>query len=428
MITQWKEVNAGVTYPEGFVAAGVRCGLKSAGPDLALIVSDSVATVAGVFTTNRVQAACVQYSRRVVRNGSARAVLVNAGNANACNGEQGDHDNRTLAEWVSRHLNIAPDSVLTASTGIIGHLLPMDKLKAGIADAVAVLDRDGETDTILSHAIMTTDTRPKMQAVDVDSDLWVAPIRFGGMCKGSGMIAPNMATMLAFVTTDARLPAALLQEALKRAVSHTFNRVTVDGDTSTNDMCLLLASGMGEGALSVAGPAFEDFVEALTRICILLAKEIARDGEGANKLAEIVVKGAATESHAHSIAKTVAESPLVKTALFGNDPNWGRLLMAAGRAGVPFDPNKIDVFIGPFQVCSQGGSIDFDRDGANLYLSGKSTLDATTQRETADSSAQKAVLPEVQIVLDLNSGDETATVWTCDYSYDYIKINAEYHT
>lgn len=406
MITQWNEIAAGVTYPEGFVAAGVRCGLKTQGADLALLVSDSAASVAGVFTTNRVQAACVQYSRRVVRNGTARAVLINAGNANACNGEQGDHDNRTLAEWASRHLNIAPDSVLTASTGIIGHLLPMEKLQPGIADAVAHLDRDEQTDEAVARAIMTTDTRPKFRAADADSDQWVAPIRFGGMCKGAGMIAPNMATMLAFLTTDARLPAPLLQEALKRAIAVSFNSVTIDGDTSTNDMCLLMASGLGEGEISRPGPAFEDFVDALTRLCIGLAKEIARDGEGATKLAEIIVRSAPTFAHAHAIARTVAESPLVKTALFGNDPNWGRLLMAAGRAGVPFDPNYIDARIGPHLVCAQGRSVEFDRDAAHDYLTNK----------------------EVQIVFDLNNGDETATVWTCDYSYDYIKINAEYHT
>ncbi len=407
MITVWKEQEgAGITFPEGFVASGVRCGLKTEGDDLALLVSDSAATVAGVFTTNRVQAACVQYSRRVVRGGTARAVLINAGNANACNGEQGDADNRTLAEWVSRHLSLAPDAVLTASTGIIGHLLPMEKLQTGIADAVAALDRDGDTDLKAARAIMTTDTYPKLRAVEADSDQWVAPIRFGGMCKGAGMIAPNMATMLAFVTTDARLPADLLQEALTRAVASSFNSVTVDGDTSTNDMCLLLASGMGAGEISRQSAAFEDFVEALTRLCVLLAKEIARDGEGATKLVEIVVRGAATEAGAHRIAKTIAESPLVKTALFGNDPNWGRLLMAAGRAGVPFDPQHLEVRIGEHVVCSEGGSIAFDRDAAHDYL---------TQ-------------PEVQIVLDLNTGDETATVWTCDFSYDYVKINAEYHT
>ena len=221
------------------------------------------------------------------------------------------------------------------------------------------------------------------------------------------MIAPNMATMLAFVTTDARLPAPLLQEAMNRAIAVSFNCVTVDGDTSTNDMCLMLASGMGEGEISRPGSAFEDFVEALTRICVGLAKEVARDGEGATKLVEIVVRGAATETGAHRIAKTMRGVALVKTALFGNDPNWGRLLKAARRARVPFDPNTIDVSIGEHIVCSQGGSVEFDRDGAHDYLTSR----------------------EVQIVLDLNMGDEVATVWTCDYSYaNYIKINAEYHT
>jgi len=239
VITVWREApDAGVTFPEGFVAAGVRCGLKTTGDDLALLVSDSAASIAGVFTTNRVQAACVQYSRRVVKGGSARAIVVNAGNANACNGDQGDNDNRTLAEWVSRHLNIAPDVVLTASTGIIGHRMPMDKLRTGIEEAVQTLDRDPETDGRVARAIMTTDTRPKLFAVEVDSTQWVAPIRFGGMCKGAGMIAPNMATMLAFLTTDARLPSHLLQDALNRAVARSFNSVTIDGDTSTNDMCL----------------------------------------------------------------------------------------------------------------------------------------------------------------------------------------------
>ncbi len=407
MITVWREApEAGVTYPEGFVAAGVRCGLKTAGDDLALLVSDSAASVAGVFTTNRVQAACVQYSRRIVKNGTARALICNAGNANACNGEQGDADNRTLAEWVSRHLNIAPDSVLTASTGIIGHHMPMEKLRTGIDEAVHALDRDTETDIRVARAIMTTDTRPKMFAVEADSSQWVAPIRFGGMCKGAGMIAPNMATMLAFLTTDARLPAPLLQDALHRAAEQSFNSVTIDGDTSTNDMCLLMASGMGQGDISRQSDGFEDFVEALTRVSIMLARQIAADGEGATKLVEVVVRGAATEAGAQKIAKTIAESPLVKTALFGNDPNWGRILMAAGRAGVPFDPSYLDVYIGPFQVFSGGGGQDFDRDAANQYL----------------------MSSEVQIVLDLNMGDDVATVWTCDYSYDYIKINAEYHT
>lgn len=407
MITQWKEEpKAGVTFPEGFVVSGVRCGIKSLGNDLAVLVCDSVANVAGVFTTNHVQAACVQYSRRVAKSGKARAVVVNAGNANACNGEQGDADNRSMADWVSRHLNVPPDHVLTASTGIIGHLMPMEKIKAGVETAVAQLDRGAEADQNAVEAIMTTDTYPKYRAAIVDCDTWVEPICFGGMCKGSGMIAPNMATMLAFLTVDVRMPSELLQEALNRAVAVSFNSVTVDGDTSTNDMCLLLASGMGGSEITVAGQAFEDFVEALSRFCITLAKEIARDGEGATKLVHVIVKNAPHYAGAHKIAKTIAESPLVKTALYGNDPNWGRLLMAAGRAGVPFDMNKVDAYVGTHLVCSQGRSVEFDRLGAHEYLKNK----------------------EVDVVVDLNMGEDNATVWTCDYSYDYIKINAEYHT
>ncbi len=408
MITNWKEEpKAGVTFPEGFSAAGVRAGIKSLGNDMALLVCESKATVAGTFTTNQVKAACVRYSQRVVKSGTARAVIVNAGNANACNGEQGDLDNRSMAEQVGELLHISPDQVLTASTGIIGHLMPMAKIEAGVGFAVEQLDRGVETDLSATEAIMTTDIYPKYRAVTVDSESWVAPIRFGGMCKGSGMIAPNMATMLAFLTTDAHLPSELLQEALRRAVAVSYNSVTVDGDTSTNDMCILLASGMGGAAISVAGAAFEDFVTALSRFCISLAKEIARDGEGATKLVQVVVKGAETPEAAHKIAKTVAESPLVKTALYGNDPNWGRLLMAAGRAGVPFDADLIDAFIGEFQVCNEGRSVDFDRDGAHAYLKGSK---------------------EVEVSLHLHLGEATATVWTCDYSYDYIKINAEYHT
>jgi glutamate N-acetyltransferase/amino-acid N-acetyltransferase len=348
----------------------------------------------------------VRYSRRVVKSGSARAILVNAGNANACNGDQGDADNRQMAEWVGRRLNIAPDQVLTASTGIIGHLMPMGKLDHGIELAVSALERDESIDKQTSEAIMTTDTRPKRFAVEADSEHWNAPIRFGGMCKGAGMIAPNMATMLAFLTTDARIPAQLLQEALSSAISTSFNCVTIDGDTSTNDMCLLMASGIGGAEISNRGDGFEDFVDGLTRVCIALAKEVARDGEGATKLAEIVVRGAGTSAGAHKIARTIAESPLVKTALFGNDPNWGRLMMAAGRAGVAFDPNKVDVHIGPHLVCSGGSSVEFDRVAAHTYLHN----------------------PEVQIEIDLNVGDESAAIWTCDYSYDYIRINAEYHT
>jgi glutamate N-acetyltransferase/amino-acid N-acetyltransferase len=407
MITVWKqEAEAGVTYPEGFVAAGVRCGLKTEGSDLALIVSESAASVAGVFTTNRVQASSVRYSRRVVRTGAARAILANAGNANACNGERGEHDTRQMAEIAARCLNIAPGEVLIASTGVIGHLMPMEKLEQGIPLAVEALDREGDTDMQVARAIMTTDTRPKLIAVTCDTDHWTGPLRLGGMCKGSGMIAPNMATMLAFLTTDARMPAPLLQKALSFAVERTFNRVTVDGDTSTNDMCLLMASGMGACQISREGAAYDDFCEALERVCRFLAREIARDGEGATKLVEILVRGAPTDEGATRIARTIAESPLVKTALFGCDPNWGRLLMAAGRAGVAFDPESVEVLLGDIVVCRDGQGVAFDEAAAREYL-GES---------------------EVRIVVDLHVGEEQATVWTCDLSYDYVKINAEYHT
>jgi glutamate N-acetyltransferase/amino-acid N-acetyltransferase len=407
VITVWKEqIEAGVTFAEGFVAAGVRCGLKTEGNDLALIVSDSAASVAGVFTTNIVQASCVRYSRRVVRTGRARAIICNAGNANACNGERGEQDTRAMAELVARGLNMNPAEVLVAQTGIIGQPMPMEKLEDGVPRAVEALDRDGDTDMTVARAIMTTDLVPKTVAAECDSDQWNGVVRIGGVCKGSGMIAPNMATMLCFVTTDVRIPSPLLQKALGRAVERTFNRMTVDGDTSTNDMLLALASGMGGCTISVEGPAFEDFCEVLERICLHLAKSVARDGEGATKLVEVVVRGAASEEGAAKIAKTIAESPLVKTALFGNDPNWGRILMAAGRAGVAFAPDLAEVLLGEIVVFREGTGVEFDERAAHEYLKS----------------------PEVRVILDLHSGAQTATLWTCDFSYDYVKINAEYHT
>jgi glutamate N-acetyltransferase/amino-acid N-acetyltransferase len=282
----------------------------------------------------------------------------------------------------------------------------MEKLEAGIPQAVDALDREGDTDMSVARAIMTTDTRPKLVAVTCDTDQWVGPIRFGGVCKGAGMIAPNMATMLCFLTTDVQMPSPLLQKALGLATGRTFNRMTIDGDTSTNDMVLLLASGMGGCQISREGAAFDDFCEALERVCRMLAREVARDGEGATKLVEVVVRGAPTEEGAVRIARTIAESPLVKTALYGCDPNWGRILMAAGRAGVAFDPDSIEVFLGDICVCRDGRGVEFEEQAAHEYL-GES---------------------EVRLVVDLHVGEHHATFYTCDYSYDYIKINAEYHT
>ena len=407
MITQWKQTHeAGITYPEGFVASGVRCGLKTEGPDLALIVCDGPASVAGVFTTNLVQAACVRYSRHVVERGTARAILCNAGNANACNGDRGDRDAIAMAETAGRELGMDPTAILIASTGVIGHALPMDKIERGIPAAVDALDREGDTDLRVARSIMTTDLRPKMIGVRCRSDEWDGEIAFGGVCKGSGMIAPNMATMLCFLTTDARLPAPLLQEALSAAVRVTFNRITVDGDTSTNDMALILAAGSGECSITDPGPALDDFTEALTRVCLHLAREIARDGEGATKLVEVRVTGAASEADAERVARTIADSPLVKTALFGCDPNWGRILAAAGRSGIPFDPREATVMIGDQSVSEAGAAAPFDRDDAHDYLTE----------------------PEVAVAVNIGAGPCHASIWTCDFSYDYVKINAEYHT
>jgi glutamate N-acetyltransferase/amino-acid N-acetyltransferase len=404
MITAWGEVEAGITYPEGFAAAAVRAGLKRAGNDLCLIVSDRQAAAAGLFTTNVVQASCVRWSRQIAESGRALAIVCNAGNANACNGARGDVDNRRMAELVGSRLGVSAESVLTASTGIIGQPLPLDKVEAGVAQFAESVARSAEVDLEVARAMLTTDTRPKLKAVSIRSDRSDGFYKIGGVCKGSGMIAPNMATMLCFLTTDAQIPPDSLKQALSRAVKRTFNRMTVDGDTSTNDMILALANGASGVAVDSAG--FDDFCEALERVCLYLAKEVARDGEGATKRVEITVRGAESEKAAERIGRTIAESPLVKTALFGCDPNWGRIMMAAGRAGIPFDPSRASVHIGEVQVFANGTSLPFDAKEASTYLSHK----------------------DVSIVLDLHSGNEQSTFWTCDYSYDYIKINAEYHT
>lgn len=398
--------DAGVTYPLGFRASAVAVGIKTSEPDLCMIVCDRNAAAAGVFTTNLVQAACVRHSRKVVRGGQARAIVCNSGNANACNGEAGDRDARLMAERTASLIGTTADEVLVASTGVIGHRMPMDRVLPGLDAAAGALGSGPATDAGVAAAIMTTDLRRKMLRAECRSDTWNEVIRIGAVCKGSGMIAPRMATMLCFVTTDAWLSASLLQEALGLAVRTTFNRVTVDGDTSTNDMVLLLASGAGPVAIREKGPAWLDFVEALTRVCEPLARLIARDGEGATKLVEVRVEGAPQEADAERVARTIAESPLVKTALFGSDPNWGRILAAAGRAGVPFDPEAARVTIGGTEVFAEGAARPFDRQALREYLRGET----------------------VEIVVSLGHGPGTATFWTCDLSYDYVRINAEYHT
>ena len=406
MIRGWKEsTTAGVSHPEGFRTSATRAGLKATGDDVALIASDQPAAVAGTFTRNLVQASCVLYSRTIARSGRAQAIVVNAGNANACNGGQGDRDTLMMADVAGECLEVDPRLVLVASTGVIGQPLPMALVTKGIRQAAGHLTRGARADQRTAKAIMTTDLRPKQIAVTYRSTAHAGEVRIGGVCKGSGMIAPNMATMLCFITTDALVAPEHLQQALSQAVDVTFNRVTVDGDTSTNDMCLALANGVS-GVEIAPGEPLDDFAAALKRVCRYLAREVARDGEGATKLIEVTVRGASAQETADRMARVIAESPLVKTAMFGCDPNWGRILAAAGRAGVPFEPECAEVLLGDICVYRRGLGAPFDAGAATEYLRSR----------------------EIAITLNLNSGVHECTVWTCDFSFDYVRINAEYHT
>jgi glutamate N-acetyltransferase / amino-acid N-acetyltransferase len=397
------EIDNSICAPDGFRAAGVAAGLKTQGPDVALIVSDYPAHAAAVFTTNRVQAAPILVSREHLRatHGRARAIVVNSGNANACTGAQGLADARRMAAAAGEALELAAEQVLVASTGVIGHALPMEKVEAGIREAAAAL---APVAAPAAAAIMTTDLVPKAAAVEFE--LGGRPVRIGGICKGSGMIGPHLATMLAFLTTDADVWPEVLHPALAAVAARTFNCTTVDGDTSTNDTLAILANGRSGVAVRPNSPALQAFEAALEHVCTQLARALARDGEGATKLIEIQVRGARNAVDARRIAMTIANSPLVKTAFFGNDPNWGRLMMAAGRAGVRFDPNHADLWIGDIQLVRHGEPLPFDRDAA--------------------AAAMKQ--PEVLTTLELAEGASNARVWTCDFSYDYVRINAEYHT
>ncbi len=404
MQEQFKAIQGGIVAPHGFAAAGVCCGIKTAKGknDLALIVSECDASAAGVFTTNVAKAHCVISNQERIKSGLARAIVVNSGNANACNGERGAADVERMTQLVAQLLKVDASRVLSASTGVIGHFLPMDKVETGIKEAASKLHGDDGSD--VTQAIMTTDTYPKEIAIEFEMS--GTEVHIGAIAKGSGMIAPNMATMLCFVTTDVAVAAPLLQEIVRRVVESTFNAITVDGDTSTNDMCLVLANGKaGNPPLNDANnDDFKRFEQALHHVCLHLAKEIARDGEGATKLVEVVVKNAHSP---RQIAMTIANSPLVKTALFGNDPNWGRILAAAGRSGVKFDPAKVEITLADTTVFANGAPTAFDAAMVSAQMKAK----------------------EIQVVVDLHQpGGSTASVYTCDFSYDYIKINADYHT
>jgi len=389
-----------VTAPRGFRAAAVASGIKPSGLDLALVAADGAGTAAAVFTTNRAQAAPVVVSREHLAGGRVRAVVANAGCANAATGDGGLSDAREMAAAAARDLRCRPEEVLVASTGVIGVRLPMDRVRAGISQAVARLSPGGGAEA--AQAIMTTDTRPKEIAVDVA--LAAGGARIGAMAKGAGMIAPRMATMLAFFTTDAAVEAPLLERALREAVGASLNRITVDGDTSTNDMAVFLSSG---AAARVDGERdYAAFRDALVAAARAIAEMIVRDGEGATRIAEVRVEGASTEAEADAIVRTVAESPLVKTALHGGDPNWGRILAAAGRAGVPFDAAGVDVWIGDVWVAEGGAARAYDE-----------AVAAAAMREDP-----------VRLRVRLRGGTASSWMWTTDLSHGYVDINAHYRS
>lgn len=393
----------GVATARGFRAAGISAGIKANGnPDLALIVADATAQVAAVYTTNKVLAAPVIVSQEHLKRsgGTARAIVVNSGCANSCTGDTGLRDARAMAEQTARLVGCPVEQVLVASTGVIGVALPMDKVQSGIPAAFDALG--GDQGPAAARAIMTTDLAPKESAAKVSIGGREASI--GGMCKGAGMIEPMMATMLGFVTTDASVPKPLLDRALREAVDQTFNAITVDGDSSTNDCVLLLASGVSGVVVDEAG--YGTFVEGLTAVCRELALAIVRGGEGATKLVTITVTGAATSSEARKAAKVIANSLLVKTAIHGGDPNWGRLICAAGRAGVTLEASRAGVTIGSLVLFKDGQPHDELAPAAAEYLKGA----------------------ELSIGVDLGAGSASSTVWTCDLSAEYVRINADYRT
>ena len=399
-----QNAKAGVAFPQGFKAAGVKAGIKKSGNlDVAVIYTEREAAVAGVFTQNAVAAAPVFASKKVVATGTAHAIAANAGCANACNGAQGEKDARAMQEITAAALGCTPEDVLVASTGVIGVNLPMDKMEAGLKAAVAALSADGSANA--GNAIITTDTYSKSCATEVT--LGGKQVRFGAIAKGSGMIQPNMATMLAFITTDAAIDGKLLQKALSEVVEISFNMISIDGDMSTNDMAVVLANGAaGNAKITAEGADYEAFKATLAEICKGLSQRIASDGEGATKFLTVHVTGTKSFADAKTIAMSVAKSPLVKTAFFGEDPNWGRVICAVGYAGVPMNPETTVVKFGGIPVYAHGVGADYDE------------------------AALKKVMGEhdIMIDIDMGMGTQEATVWTCDFSYEYVKINGEYHT
>ncbi len=396
---------AGVTAPLGFQAAGIHCGIKKPGiPDLALVLSDVTGPIAGVFTQNRVAAAPVILDRIHLRRRQGRAIVVNSGNANACTGAQGLAAARTMAAAVARRLSIPVHQVFVGSTGVIGRVLPIDRIEAGLPPLISQLSRHGGPQA--AQAILTTDLRPK--TVVVQGKIGGRTVTIGGMAKGSGMIHPNMATMLAYLTTDAAIAPESLQSALKSAADHSFNCITVDGDTSTNDTVLCLANGLAKNApIRKKNAHYQRFVRLLTEAAEQLALSICRDGEGVTKVVKVSVAGAVTVSAAKQVASTVATSNLVKTALFGEDANWGRVMGAIGRSGVPINPEKVTVHFDDVIMVKRGVGVGL-----------------AAERAIAQIFKRK----EFTISIQLGQGRAQAHMWTTDLSYDYVRINASYRS
>jgi glutamate N-acetyltransferase/amino-acid N-acetyltransferase len=403
---EFQEILGGITAPKGFTAAGVYCGIRKMKKDIALIKSDVLADVAAVFTLNKVVAAPLVVDKLILdrAKGKSSAIIVNSGNANAVTGERGMKDAWLMIHTAAKSLGISEEEVLVSSTGVIGQYLPMENIVSGIEQLPALLSTNGSIDA--AEAIMTTDTYPKEIAVEVPVSSGNS-IRIGGIAKGSGMIAPNMATMLAFLTTDATIAQPLLQKTFARLIDHSFNRISVDGDMSTNDMATLMANGLsGADELIDGTKEFAVFERALEHVLVRLAKLIARDGEGATKLIEIMVRGAKTEAEATQAARAVANSNLVKTAIHGADANWGRILAAVGYSGIEFDPAKLELFFNELPVLEMNYGIVMDELKAKEAFSNEN----------------------LTITIHLNQGNESACFWTCDLSKEYVHINASYRS
>lgn len=406
-----KVINGGVTAAKGFQAAGIAAGIKKGNAkDMAMIYSTVPCMAAGTFTTNVVKAAPVKWDQQIVYHASAaQAVVCNSGIANACTGEEGYGYCKKTAQAAAEILGIPEDSVLVASTGVIGKQLPMDILEAGVKKMVPLLSESEAAGTLAAESIMTTDTVKKEIAVETEID--GKKVTIGGMCKGSGMIHPNMCTMLGFVTTDVDISKELLQEALSDSVKDTYNMVSVDGDTSTNDTVLLLANGQaGNAEIQEKNEDYEKFAEALGYVNTWLAKHIAADGEGATALFEVKVIHAANKEQAVTLSKSIITSNLTKAAIFGHDANWGRILCAMGYSGAQFDPEKVDLY---FE--SAAGSLKIIEDGVATGYS---------EEEATKILSEK----EVTAVADIKMGEACATAWGCDLTYDYVKINADYRS